>query len=367
MLPANNKGAGLSAGFPDVCLSPVFGLFPFPNMHPNGMNFPFSFNVWFSMMAALHMAAFAIMTAGDQLGTLHPTFMGQGRYVFGNVRVFINFFPSTSLLCPRVGNNFNCFIGIQVLPSVTNVFITYNGGSAAVARPAGAPLLADLDALVASLHPCGSASPVVDSAWIGPGVGYVRIRHFSLDVPARVHTAVRALEAEGLETLVLDLRDNPGGELTAFLELAGDFLEPGSVLGRAIDADGDETVYRSSHRDPCRAPLWILVDRGTASAAELFAGCLQWHGRALVAGERTYGKGTALKVAADPDDGRAVLAGAAMVLLPGGESIQATGVRPDVALGESEGLAADGEQPSLAAFFARSGAERHRSSAGAPG
>ncbi|WP_438028299.1 S41 family peptidase [Sorangium sp. So ce233] len=356
----------MSAGFPDVCLSPVFGLFPFPNMHPNGMMFPFSFNVWFSMMAALNIAAFAILTMGDQLGTLHWTFMGQGRHTFGNFRVFINFLPATTLLCPRVGNNFNCFIGIQVLPSVTNVFITYNAGSAESARPAGAPLLADLDALVASLHPCGSTSPV-ESASLAPGIGYVRIRHFSLDVPARVHTALSALEAEGLETLVLDLRDNPGGELTAFLELAGDFLEPGSVLGRAIDADGDEVVYRSNHRDPCRAPLWILVDRGTASAAELFAGCLQWHGRAIVAGERTYGKGTALKVAVDPAEGAQVLTPAAMVVLPGGESIQATGVRPDVALGGSEGLESDGEQPSLAAFFARSSAERHRSSAGTPG
>ncbi|WP_437877749.1 S41 family peptidase [Sorangium sp. So ce513] len=347
MLPANNKGAGMSAGFPDVCLSPVLGLFPFPNFHLNATMFPFSFNVWFSMMPALNIASFSFITLGDQLGTLHPTFMGQGRHTFGNFRILINFLPSTSLLCPRMGNNFNCFIGIQVLPSVTNVFLTYNAGSAAVARPAGALALADVDALLASLHPCGGASRVVDSAWIAPGVGYVRIRRFSLDVPSRVHTAVRALEAEGLEKLVLDLRDNPGGELTACLELAGDFLEPGSVLARAIDADGDETVYRSSHRDPCRAPLWILVDRGTASAAELFAGCLQWHGRAVIAGERTYGKGAALKVAADPDDGRAVLAGAAEVRLPGGESIQAAGVRPDIELGGSAWVEAGGDPPSL--------------------
>ncbi|XXY47327.1 S41 family peptidase [Sorangium sp. So ce269] len=364
MLPANNKGAGMSAGFPDVCLSAVLGLFPFPNMSPNAMKFPFSFTVSFSMMPALHIGSFAFISVGDQLGTLHWTFMGQARYTFGNVRVFINFLPSTSLLSPRAGNNFNCFIGIQVLPSVTNVFITYNAGSGGSTRPPGAPLLADLDALVASLHPCASVSPV-ESAWLGPGVGYVRIRHFSLDVPARVHTAVSALEAEGLETLVLDLRDNPGGELTAFLELAGDFLEPGSVLARAIDADGDEVVYRSRHRDPRRAPLWILVDRGTASAAELFAGCLQWHGRAIVAGERTYGKGTALKVAADAELAP-VLAPAAMVVLPGGESIQATGVRPDVELAGSEASEAEGKQASLARFFTRELAEVRRSSRSAP-
>ncbi|AUX30364.1 MULTISPECIES: S41 family peptidase [Sorangium] len=352
MLPANNKAVGLSAGFPDVCLSPVLGLFPFPNFSPNGMKFPFSFNVWISMAAALHQGSFSPMTAGDQAGTLHPTFMGQARYTLGYFKILINYLPGTMLLCVRIGNNFNCILGIQVLPSAVNVFFAYNAASAGGALPAGAPLPADVDALVASIHPCGDASRVVDSAWIGPGIGYLRIRRFSLDVPARVHAALGALEAEGLETLVLDLRDNPGGELTAFRELAGDFLEPGSVVARAIDADGDEVVYRSSHRNPCRAPLWILVNRGTASAAELFAGCLQWHGRAIVAGERTYGKGTALKVAVDPAERAPVLAPAAMMVLPGGEAIHAVGVRPDVELG-SEATAPDGVPPSLAQLFAR--------------
>ncbi|WP_437489130.1 S41 family peptidase [Sorangium sp. So ce1014] len=365
MLTANNKAVGLSAGFPDVCLSPVLGPFPFPNINPNGMLFPFSFNVWLSMAPAVNQASTSPLTTGDQAGTLHPTFMGPARHILGYFGILINFLPGTMLLSVRIGNNFNCFLGLQVLPSRTNVFYAYNAESAGGARPAGAPVLAELDALdalVASIHPCGSASPV-ESAWIGPGLGYLRIRRFSLDVPARVHTAVSALEAEGLETLVLDLRDNPGGELTAFLELAGDFLEPGSVLARAIDADGDEIVYRSSHRNPCRAPLWILVDRGTASAAELFAGCLQWHGRAVIAGERTYGKGTALKVVEDQERRAPVFAPAAMMVLPGGEAIHGTGVRPDVDLGEDEAVAPEGAQPSLVQFFTRDGAELRRASA----
>ncbi|XXX79956.1 S41 family peptidase [Sorangium sp. So ce134] len=357
MLPANNKAVGTSAGFPDVCLSPVLGLFPFPNINPNGTMFPFSFNVWLSMAAALHQGSTSPLTAGDQAGTLHFTFMGPARHILGFIKILINFLPGTMLLSLRIGNNFNCILGIQILPSATNVFFAYNAASAGGALPAGAPLPADVDALVASIHPCGHASPVVDSAWLAPGIGYLRIRRLSMDVPARVHTAIGALEAEGLETLVLDLRDNPGGELTAFRELAGDFLEPGSVLARAIDADGDEVVYRSSHRNPRRAPLWILVNRRTASAAELFAGCLQWHGRAIVAGERTYGKATALKLAADPAERAPVLAPAAMMVLPGGEAIHATGVRPDVELGENAASAPDGAPPFLAQLF--TGAASH--------
>ncbi|AUX21310.1 uncharacterized protein SOCEGT47_017910 [Sorangium cellulosum] len=335
MLPANNKGVGMSAGFPDVCLSPALGVFPFPNFHPNATMFPFSFNVWFSMMPALNMVSFSPITLGDQLGTLHPTFMGQGRHTVGNPRILINFVPATSLLSPRLGNNFNCMLGLQVMPSLTNVFLTYRAGGAGDARPAGAVMPADVDGLLEALHPAGSASPV-ERAWLGPGVGYLRLRRFSLDVPARVHTAVAALQEEGLETLVLDLRGNPGGELTAALELAGEFLEPGSVLCRALDADGDETVYRAQHEQPCRAPLWLLVDGETASAAELFAGCLKWHRRAVVAGSRTYGKGTALTLAPDPATGAPGLAPAAMLLLPGGEPIQGTGVQPDIELGAQD-------------------------------
>ncbi|WP_437280975.1 S41 family peptidase [Sorangium sp. So ce375] len=359
MFIANNKGAGLSFGLPDVCLSPMLGPYPFPDFHPNATMFPFSFNVWLSMLPALNMASVSPITQGDQLGTLHPTFMGQGRHTIGSPTTRINGLPGTSLLSPRMGNNCNCPLGAQVVPSLDNTLYGYNGGSdggatrdvrsaggARSAGAAGASPLADLGALGASLHPCGGASPV-ESAWLGQGVGYLRIRRFSLDVPARVHTAIGALAAEGLATLMLDLRDNPGGELTASFELAGDFLEPGSVVGRAIDADGDEIVYRSSHRNPCRVPLWILVDRGTASAAELFAGCLQWHGRAVVAGERTYGKGTALKVVADPEDHAPVLAPAAMMVLPGGEPIHATGIRPDVELGGNEGTDPGGERRAL--------------------
>lgn len=329
MLPANNKGMGMSAGFPDVCLSPVLGVFPFPNFSFNAMKFPFSPNVWFSMLPALNMASFSPISLGDQLGTLHPTFMGTARHWFGNFRTLINFLPSTSLLMPRMGNNFNCPLGLQAIPSLTNVFLTYKAGSAAEGRAAAMP--ADVDALLASLDPCGGDA-AVEGAWLGEGVGYLRVRRFSLDVPSRVHAELSTRLSSGLETLVIDLRGNPGGELTALLELAGDFLEPGSVVLRAIDAEGDETVYRSSNPTPHRTPLWILVDGATASAAELFAGCLQWHGRAVIAGETTYGKGTALALRPEPASREPVLAAMASLVLPDGQPVHGAGVRPDVEL-----------------------------------
>src|SRR5262249_54565165 len=127
------------------------------------------------------------------------------------------------------------------------------------------------------------------------GVGYVCVPHFSAGVASAVFHAVQELTAQGMESLLLDLRGNPGGETNAFLQLAGDFLPPGSVLAIMTENDGDEPVFQAQPAPPLpyRFPVVLLVDAGTASAAELFAGCLKAHGRALVVGQRTYGKGEA--------------------------------------------------------------------------
>jgi carboxyl-terminal processing protease len=335
MLIANNKGMGMSFGFPDACLTPMGVVVPFPNFSFNAMLVPFSINVWLSMMPAVTIASRSPITMGDNLGTAHWTFMGSSSHTLGNPRTLFNFLPSTSLAMPRMGNNFNCPLGLQVVPSLTNVFLSYNTGDAAAEGSTTAP--PDVDRLLASLDLAGNSGSPVEHRLLADGTGYLRIRRFSLDVPSRVHTALAALREEGIAILVLDLRDNPGGELTAALELAGDFLAPGSVIARAIDGDGDETVYRSSHAPPCELPLQILVNRRTASAAELFAGSLQWHGRAVILGEATFGKGTALSLKPSPEDRTPMLAAGASLALPDGRPIHGVGIRPD---SEIEAIAA---------------------------
>jgi carboxyl-terminal processing protease len=324
MLPASNKGIGMSLGFPDVCLTPPVPLpVPYPNIALNVLMAIFSPVVKVSMLPALNMAAFTPMTMGDEAGLAHPTFKGTGRYTMGNPIVHIDMLPAINLLCPTTGNNFNDPLGLVVMPSLTNVFFTYRAGGG----EEGILPIPAVDSQLLSLEP---GDGPVRTAWLGEGVGYLAIRVFSLDVPARVYSAIRALEAEGLTTLVLDVRGNPGGELTAFLELAGDFLEPDSVVARVIDVDGDETAHRSRSSRPYRVPVWILVDRSTASAAELFAGCLQAHGRAVILGETTYGKGTAQQFLSSPSAEEAVTW--ATVTLPDGTPIHGVGVRPDIEL-----------------------------------
>jgi carboxyl-terminal processing protease len=247
----------------------------------------------------------------------NPVIMGPAEYTTGVSSVLINGLPAISLTNMSTGNNMNDDLASALVPSVTNVFMMDAAGAGPLPRD-------------------GSA---VSSELLARGVGLVRIARFSGDVPARVHTAVRRLEAEGMQVLVLDLRQNPGGELAAALELAGDFLDPGSEIARVTDDDGDETLWRARAEDPYRFPLVVLVDRGTASAAELFAGALQAHGRARLAGEPTYGKGEGAALV--PVPGGSLRARRASFALPGGIAVHGRGLSPDLALSPPEDAIAD--------------------------
>ena len=148
-----------------------------------------------------------------------------------------------------------------------------------------------------------------------PGVAFVRIVSFGDHTAADLDAALEAIEREtsgGLRGLVLDLRGNPGGLLSAACETCDRFLDEGvivSTAGRRSPADAAEatTVRRA---EPGAAlpgvPLVVLVDGLTASAAEIVAACLQDHGRATVVGSRTFGKGTVQSIL-PLSDGRSLL------------------------------------------------------------
>ncbi|MCK9460992.1 MAG: S41 family peptidase [Proteobacteria bacterium] len=163
------------------------------------------------------------------------------------------------------------------------------------------------------------------------GVGYVSLTEFQQDSAAEVAAAVQALRDGGMmKGLVLDVRDNPGGSLDAAGEIADLFLTSGTIVttaGRHYDdrevrdatAKGTEPPY----------PLVILVNSFAASAAEVIAGALRNHGRALLIGETTFGKGSVQTIAPLPGEG-ALRITVAQYLTPGDISIQGVGVAPDV-------------------------------------
>jgi carboxyl-terminal processing protease len=346
----------MTIGFPDVCntpAGPVTVPIPYPNIGTNAMAAPFSPNVLVTMMPALNMGSVIPMTSGDEAGVAHPMIKGPARFTMGNPIVKVNFLPGINLTCPTTGNNMNNALGAVLVPSVTNVFFTL-----ASPTPAGLDPLdrSALDAIAGALD-----RPAVEARLLEPGVGLVRLTVFAFETPALVGRAIEELSAAsgGLSALIFDLRENPGGDLAAAADLASDFLPAGAVLYRAVDADGDELPVRARRGLLHATPLVLLVSGATASAAEIFAGALRHHSRAILVGRRTFGKASAQRVLPREDAPGALYATVASVRLPDGANIHGAGLEPDIPLVAPEEAERPGA-PDLKTLAARLRGHGHR-------
>ncbi len=148
-------------------------------------------------------------------------------------------------------------------------------------------------------------SAVRRSSMLGDGVGYIDLKAFSDSTAKELNGAINGLLAHGMKTLVLDLRTNPGGLLNQGVKVSDLFLNPGqkivSMHGRLPEANR-EFADTAKQRWP-DLPLIVLVDGRSASAAEIVAGALQDHDRAVIVGTPTYGKGSAQSVVSFGDQG----------------------------------------------------------------
>jgi carboxyl-terminal processing protease len=128
---------------------------------------------------------------------------------------------------------------------------------------------------------------------IRPGVGYIRIKDFTSTTVRELDQAMEKLRNDGMQKLVLDLRQNPGGLLDAAVGVSDHFLDKGQMIvytkGRTPDSAQDYTAPGKHERSD--VPIVVLVNRGSASASEIVAGALQDHDRALIIGETSWGKG----------------------------------------------------------------------------
>jgi carboxyl-terminal processing protease len=171
----------------------------------------------------------------------------------------------------------------------------------------------------------------VRERWLEPGFAYLRISQFQKNTGSDVLSALQRLLAEQpIKGLVLDLRNNPGGVLGASVDVAGLFMEGGTVVyteGRLQDAGRS---YAASSEDATGGvPLVVLINGGSASASEIVAGALQDHGRAVIMGTRSFGKGS-VQTVLPISESRAVKLTTARYFTPNGRSIQAEGIAPDV-------------------------------------
>ena len=175
----------------------------------------------------------------------------------------------------------------------------------------------------------------VRSRMLEPGYGYVRISTFQADTGADFQKHVDQLQAKAggrLRGLVLDLRSNPGGLLTAAVQVADDLLDSGGIVSTRGRIPVSDTRFDATPGDRLKgAPVVVLVDAGSASAAEVLAGALRDNERARVVGSRTFGKGS-VQTLLPLDNGDSVKLTTARYYTPSGRSIQASGIVPDTEL-----------------------------------
>ena len=178
----------------------------------------------------------------------------------------------------------------------------------------------------------------VRSRILEPGYGYIRISSFQSKTTRNVISAVEKLLAksdQNLKGLVLDLRNNPGGVLTGAVGVSDIFLADGELIvftkGRVEDA---ELNYSASTNDTVNGiPIIVLINEGSASASEIVAGALQDHKRAVIMGQKSFGKGSVQTILPLKEDAALKLT-TARYYTPSGKSIQGEGINPDILVEE---------------------------------
>jgi carboxyl-terminal processing protease len=173
----------------------------------------------------------------------------------------------------------------------------------------------------------------VSSQMLEPGYGYARIAQFSETTGEELHAALAALRKTNgapLKGLVLDLRNNPGGVLEAAVAVADAFLDSGVIVSAKGRTEESKFEMSATPGDDLRgAPLVLLVNGGSASAAEIVAGALKDHHRATLMGRTTFGKGSVQTVMPLGGD-RAIKLTTSLYYTPSGISINHRGIAPDV-------------------------------------
>ena len=178
------------------------------------------------------------------------------------------------------------------------------------------------------------AEKVVDGADIEdkdtPKIGYLRISDFGATTARDLEDAIKKLEKKDVVGYVVDVRNNPGGYLTAAIDVSDAFLEDGEIVStRGKEKTDIERVYATPGDLTGGKPVVVLINHGSASASEIVAGALQDNGRGLVMGSQSFGKGS-VQQQKPLGDGTAIHITIARYYTPSGRSIQNEGITPDV-------------------------------------
>src|SRR5262250_131498 len=171
----------------------------------------------------------------------------------------------------------------------------------------------------------------VRSADLGGGVAYVKLRQFQEQSPGDMAAALEKSAKTGVKALVLDLRNNPGGLLTAAVEVTEEFIDDGKLVVYTEGRVRNQNMRFSAHAKKSYGtlPMVVLVNQGSASASEIVAGALQDYGRAMVVGTQSFGKGS-VQTIIPLSDGSGLRLTTAKYFTPKGRSIHGKGITPDI-------------------------------------
>lgn len=168
----------------------------------------------------------------------------------------------------------------------------------------------------------------------GDDIGYIRITEFDSVTVVQFQDAVDDLMGQGVQGLIFDLRDNPGGLLTAVCDIV-DYLLPEGLIVYTEDRNGVGEEYKSDDEHYVNCPMAVLVNGNSASGSEIFAGALQDHEAAVIIGTTTYGKGV-VQNTYELSDGSALKLTVEKYYTPNGQDIDGNGITPDYVVEEGD-------------------------------
>ena len=186
-----------------------------------------------------------------------------------------------------------------------------------------------------SLKRAAVLSGDVTANQLAPGITYIQVNAITSDVTNDVKIALNKYKHN--KGIVLDLRDNPGGLIAEAVNLASQFLSEGTVVSYTRKGESD-VVLKSENATPDNSPMTVLISRSTASSAEIIAGALQDRNRAVILGEKSYGKGTVQEIL-NLSDGSQLEITVGKYRTPSGRIIDQEGISPDLLVADNEVIA----------------------------